>query len=69
MIFGILFGIWLVVAVVIFAMQFDPDEWLGGAILAVIWPLAFLFVLAVAISGATTEAYARLRNSMRSRHE
>jgi hypothetical protein len=69
MILAILFGIWLIVAVVTFAMQFDPDDWAIDIVLALVWPLVFFVALALAISGATTEAYSRMRKALRPHHD
>lgn len=60
MILSILFAVWIVVATVTFAMQFDPDDWRGDVLLALAWPFVFIVALGLAIYGATTEAYNRL---------
>jgi len=39
MILSILFGVWLLVAIVTFAMQFDPDDWVADAALALVLAL------------------------------
>lgn len=69
MILSILFGIWLLVAIVTFAMQFDPDDWMADAALALAWPFVFAVALAMAICGATTEAYSRMRKALRPHHD
>ena len=69
MILSILFGVWLLVAIVTFAMQFDPDDWVADAVLASLWFIVFGVALAMAICGATTEAYSRMRKALRPHHD
>jgi hypothetical protein len=56
MIIGSLFGIWLVVAVVVFSLLFDPDDWGWAVGLSVMWPVVMVILFNASLPGLVTEA-------------